>query len=134
MEVDFSFLCDYADNPGKLYALGIGIDTIYTAAVPTVHPVMYAVARLRFSGVEAGDKPIGVRLLDADGNNLVPPIDANVTVESPPQGHTERTLTIALALHGVRFERYGLYAVVWMLQGNEIKRIPFRVSTPPTTA
>ena len=77
MEVNFSFLCDYADNSGgKLTAVGIGFDTIYTRTVPATHPMLYAVAGLQFSSVETGSKQIGIRIVDADGNEIAPAVNA----------------------------------------------------------
>lgn len=134
LEVDFAFLCDYADNIGKLAAFGIGIDTIYAAKVPAVHPLLYAVAALRFSSVEMGQKQLGVRVIDADGVNVIPPIDAPMNVEAPRLGYTYRVQRIALALHGIGFPRYGDYSVRWLVDGNEVKSVPLRVAPSPKTA
>ena len=137
MEVDYAFLCDYADNSGKLAAFGIGIDTIYARRVPSVHALLYAVASLKFTSVEVGEKQIGIRVIDADGTAIVPPIDATINVLAPEPGMTHRGQRIALALHGVRFPRYGDYSVRWLVNGQEVKSIPIRVTeprTPPRTA
>ena len=131
MEVDFAFLCDYADNSAKLHALGIGIDTLYAKQIPAAHPVMYAVIRLRFSSVEEGEKSFGMRVIDADGKAVVPPIDGTIRVEAPAPGRTAVTNTIAMALHGVKLESYGDYALSWLVQGTEVKRVQFKVTPPP---
>ncbi len=134
MEVDFAFLCDYADNPGKLNAIGIGFDTLFASSLPHTHPLFFAVIRLRFSSVEIGDRTFGLRIIDADGNSVTPPIDGAFRVEPPPPGLTDRTVTIAHGFMGSQFPQYGGYAVVWLVGGNEAKRTPFRVASPPASA
>ncbi len=32
MDIDFAFICDYAEVAGKIYAVGIGIDTLLEAS------------------------------------------------------------------------------------------------------
>lgn len=138
MEVNFAFLCDYADpGGGKLVAFGIGIGTLYARQVPATHPLFFAVISLRFSTVEAGSKRVSIRVIDADGNNIVPPLDKTINVDSPPPGYTYRTQGIALRLQGVTFPRYGDYSVSWLVGGQEVKQVPLKVApppTPPTTA
>lgn len=132
MEVAFAFLCDYADNTGgKISAMGIGFDTIYAPKVPALHPFMYAVIGLRFSSVEVGQKQVGLRLIDADGTNIVPPLDVAIHVERPLEGYTYRGARIALGIHGMRFPQYGDYSVRWLLNGQEIANAPLRVAPPP---
>lgn len=133
MEVNFAFLCDYADLSGsKLAAFGIGIDTIYARNVPALHPLLFAVIGLRFSTVEAGQKQIGIRLIDADGKNVIPPLDGTINVEAPPPGYMHRTHRIALALRNMTLPRYGDYSVSWLVSGQEVKQVALKVAPPPT--
>ena len=138
MEVNFAFLSDYADQSGgKMSAIGIGFDTIYTASVPAVHPLFFSVISIKFSTTEVGQKRLGMHLIDADGNSIVPPLDATINVGPPPPGFLYRNQNIALAMHGINFPRYGDYAVSWLLNGQEIKTVPLRIAppqVPPTTA
>ena len=134
MDVDFGFLCDYADTPaGKLIAVGIGFETIYATEVPALHPLFHAVICLRFSSVEVGDKEIGVRIVDADGKELTT-IDGSLRVEALAPGETEVTCTVNLGLYGIEFPAHGNYAAVWLVGGVEVKRSPFSVAPPPTNA
>lgn len=133
MEVNFAFLCDYADQTGgKLHALGIGIDTIYAAKTPATHRHFFAVIGLQFSSVEVGQKEVGVRLIDADGTNVVAPVDATVNVEPPASGYSYRSHRINLGFHNVTFPNYGDYAVSWLVGGQEVKRVALRFASPPT--
>lgn len=138
LELMFAFLCDYADNSsGKLTAVGIGVDTIYAHQVPAQHPLLYGVIGLRFGIVEVGQKQLGVRIIDADGNNIVPPLDSTLNVAPPPAGYLNRNLRIALALQGLLFPRYGDYSVSWLLGGQQVASVPLKVApppAPPTTA
>ena len=133
MEVNFAFLCDYADQSGgKMSAIGIGFDTIYALNVPATHPLFFSVISIKFSSTEVGQKLIGMRLIDQDGNNVVPPLDATVNVTQPPPGFLYRNQRIALAMHGVNFPSHGDYAISWLLDGQEIKTVHIKVAPPPT--
>ena len=138
MEVNFAFLCDYADQSGtKMAAIGIGFDTIYAVKVPATHPLFYSVISIKFSATEAGPKRVGMHLIDEDGNSIVPPLDTTINVNPPPPGFLYRNQRIALAMHGVTFPRYGDYTVSWLVDGQEIKTVPLKVAqppAPPTTA
>jgi len=138
LDVNYAFLCDYADQSGgKLGALGIGFDTIYAPKVPATHAVFFAVISIRFSSTEVGLKQVGMHLIDEDGKAVVPPLDANINVASPPPGLLYKNQRIALAMYGVSFPRYGDYSVRWLLGDQEIKNIPLKVvppPAPPTTA
>ena len=138
MEVNFAFLCDYADQSGgKISAIGVGFDTIYAGNVPFRHPLFFSVISIKFSATEAGPKRVGMHLIDADGNNVVPPLDTPINVGSPPPGLLYRNQQITLAMRGVSFPRYGDYTISWLVGGQEIKVVPFKVAqppAPPTTA
>jgi hypothetical protein len=138
LEVNFAFLCDYADTTGgKMAAIGIGFDTIYAVKVPAFHPLFYSVISIKFSTTEVGQKRVGMHLIDEDGKSVVPPLDATINVNPPPPGFLYRNQRIALAMHGVTFPRYGDYTVSWLVDGQEIKTVPLKVApppAPPTTA
>ena len=92
MNVEYAFLCDYADPGAKLTAVGIGIDSIYAPSVPAQHPQLFAVLCLRFSLNETRrTKSFEMFLQDADGQNVIPPISATVDVPAPAEGMTYRT-------------------------------------------
>lgn len=132
MEVNFAFLCDYADNSGsKMTAVGIGFDTIYAVKEPASHPLFYSVISIKFSSTEVGQKRIGMCLIDEDGANIIPPMESVINVANPPAGFLSRTQRIALALHGVTFLRYGDYTISWLIEGQEIKTVSLRIATPP---
>lgn len=133
MDVDFAFICDHAEIAGKINALGIGFDTIYAAQVPVTHPYFHLVVQLRASVTEAGNKDMEVRLIDADGNDVIPAITSRFEVPRPSAG-TEGIARIAVLFQNVAFNDYGSYSVRVIIQGAEMVRIPLRVAPPPQTA
>jgi len=75
MNVDFPFICDYAQVVAdKTNALGIGFDTVYSQKVPVKHPMFHLVVQLRAAFVEAGTKDMEVHLIDAGGVDTINPI------------------------------------------------------------
>ena len=132
MEVSFTFLCDYADNSGgKLTAVGIGFDTIYATSMPATHRTLFAVICLQFSSVETGTKQIGLRVVDADGHNVIPAIDQELIVQPPANGFTYRNQRIVFGLGDIRFNAFGDYAIVFLVNGQEVSRTPVRLAEPP---
>lgn len=134
MDVDFAFICDYAESGRKIYALGIGFDTIYAQKVPAVHPHFTLVAQIRVSIAEVGDKSIVVRLIDADGDNVIPEISGSVHIPPPSPGSTESIGRLLMNFNNVKFPKFSDYSVHLVVQGNEIVRIPLKVAQPPSTA
>ena len=134
MDIDFSFICDYAELGTKINALGIGFDTIYAQQVPATHPHFYLVAQIRASIAEAGDKDIAIRLIDADGADVGPPMSGTFNIPRPAPGATESLGRIIVAFNNVEFPRFTQYSLHVVIQGREMVRIPLRVMQPPATA
>ncbi len=127
MEVDFAFICDYADASGpKVNALGIGFDTIFSPTVPVKHPHFTFVAQLRASAAEVGTKDVAIRLIDADGRSLVN-IPGQVIVERPVQG-VPSIQKLAVNFQGVEFPRYGDYALHLVVGGIDLHRVRIRLA------
>ena len=134
MDVDFGFLCDYADAPDKINALGIGFQHIYTSGLPSAHRHMALVLRLRFHSTEAGAKRLGVQIIDSDGNLISnPPLESEIQVNAPETG-TEATIQIVTNIDGLIFERYGDYSLHVLVDNHEVHRIGFSVvESQPTS-
>ena len=131
MDVAFAFACDYADNSNKLTAVGIGFDTIVAPEIPASRPSLYTVAAFRFRALEAGKKNFEVHVVNADGGDIVPPLQAELEVGRPNAGYQYRTHRIALGLHGLVFDAYGDYEISWLFDGHEVALIPLKVAPPP---
>jgi len=133
LDVDFAFICDYADAGQKLSALGIGFDTIYANKVPATHPHFYLVAQIRASVAEAGDKEVAIRLIDADGNDVISGMSGTMHIPEPGPGTTETLGRLVMAFNNVKFPKYSPYSIHVVIQGREMIRIPLRVAQPPST-
>lgn len=127
MNLDFAFLCDSAqESGGKVHALGIGIDTINAAGVPVTHPLLTVVVQLRYSVAEAGDKSLAVRLIDADGRDVVNAVGGTISFPTP-EGARTNTARLIVAFGGVNFAAYGDYAVHVAINGTEVADLPVAV-------
>jgi hypothetical protein len=134
VNVEFAFLCDSAqESGGKVHALGIGFDSILAQSVPATHPMLTVVAQLRYSVAEAGAKALAIRAVDADGQNIVSPIDRQIEFPEPPRRPTN-TARLIIALTGVRFTSYGDYSVHVAINGSEVARLPLTVVAPQPAA
>lgn len=132
MDVDFAFLCDYAEVGPKINALGIGFDTIIAPQVPATHPLLHVVVQLRLSVGEAGQKNLEVNLIDEDGKEVVPPTKQSFNVPKPVAG-AESIGRLALAFQNIKFPQYGSYSIHVAIDGHEVKRLSIKVRPPPTT-
>ena len=130
MQVDFAFICDYAEATNKVNALGIGFDTIMSGRVPVRHPNFFLVIQLRANIVEAGEKNFEVHLIDEDGKEIIPPIKGKLNIPRPPAG-TESTGRIAMRFDSVEFPKFGTYSMHVLVEGHEMSRIPLRVAQAP---
>ncbi len=137
MECKFAFLCDFAEESGgKLHAIGIGWDTIYARIPPggvSIHSMMTFVASIRGTIAESGTKEVMLRLIDADGEDVLPPQQQNIpfAVKAP---QLSGNMNFVVQLGGVPFKKYGAYALHLLVQGNEMGPVVFNVSPLPTTA
>ena len=133
MQIDFAFLCDYADVSGaKAHALGIGIDTIFLPTAPGGHTGFWFVAALASTAAEVGQKQLEVKLMGPDGQDIVPTMGGSIVVGAPPvAGHPARN-RIAVQFANVQFPVYGEYAVHLLINGAEMTAVRFRVAAPPT--
>jgi hypothetical protein len=130
MNLDFAFICDYAEVTGKINALGIGFDTIYAPKIPAKHPHFYMVIQLRANTVESGEKNLEVRLIDDDGKDVMPAIKGKFTIPRPPTG-TESIGRIAIEFNNVEFAHYGAYSLHAVIEGQDMVSIPLKVSPAP---
>ena len=131
MHVDFAFICDYAEARDKVNALGIGFERIFAQKVPAKHPHFSVVVQLKFTRTEAGPKDIQVHLTDADGTDIIPAVNGQITVNVPPPGTLESTTRLVMEFNNVEFKTYGDYAIRVDVATQEMVSIPLNVSPPP---
>ena len=133
MEVDFAFVCDYAEVGTKINALGIGFDMIIAPKVPIRHPHFHVVAQFRFSITESGYKDTEIHIIDADGLAIIPPIIRKMEVPKPMPGQLESIARMNAGFNNVEFKRYGSYSIRINLAGREVINIPLRIAEPSKT-
>ncbi len=132
MDVDFAFICDYADANGpKINALGIGFDTIFTSVVPMRHPQFTFVAQMRATLAEVGLKDVAIRLIDADGVTVLN-LPGQVHFERPFSG-LESTQKLAVNFHNIEFPKFGDYALHLVVGGIDLHHVRIRVAPLPRT-
>lgn len=131
MNIDFAFVCDYADVTGKINALGIGFDTIYSPTIPCKHNLFFLVMQIRANSLEIGEKEVEVNLIDDDGKSIIPPLKGKINMVKPASG-TETISRLALQFQNVEFPRYGTYSLHTIVDGHEMVRVPIKISQPPS--
>ncbi len=130
MKVEMFVLCDAAtEYMGKLNILGT-FDTIHARQTPAAHPLCAVAMRLRFERSERGDHRVRVNVVDADGQLVVPPLDANLQVRFPDQ-ISSYALNLILNLQGVRFAQFGEYSIDLIADSQPVASLPLFVREMP---
>ncbi|MFN2432898.1 MAG: hypothetical protein ABR599_08835 [Gemmatimonadota bacterium] len=110
MKVPLAVLCDAANvsREGKLNILGI-FSALRAIQFPHSHPSLTLVVGLEATYTERGDHSIDIRLVDADGSELLK-LDGRAHFQSDRAGHPIFTQAI-LTLNNLTFPRAGTYTV-----------------------
>jgi hypothetical protein len=130
LDVQYAFLCDFAEESGgKVHALGVGIDQVQMPVVPATHPQLSVAVAFGYEGSEARTRALVIRVIDADGHGIIPPIDGQLTLNDPggAVGHGR----VLVQLTGVQFQHYGDYAVEVAIARVNVASLPLRVVSPP---
>lgn len=139
------FLADSADVvDGKIYALGIGWNTIYAPSFPMAHPrvavaviihVPYTATntmhtfRLHLQDQDGNRIHIGTVGSDAEGTRQIYELGGQFTVGRPPMlpPGDEQVVPLALTINGLRLDKPDLYSWVLTIDGVQARRLPMRV-------
>jgi hypothetical protein len=131
MNIDFAFVCDYADGTsGKISAIGIGFDTIHAPQVPFKHRLFFLVVKLRASIVETGEKEVKIALIDDDGVSVIPDLVSKINIPKPVSG-TESKANLVLQFDNVEFPKYGNYELKLVISGVEMGSIQLHIAHLP---
>jgi hypothetical protein len=132
---------------GKLYVQGGGWMALLTPSLPVRHPRigLGLIMRVPYQHADNMPKRFALKLEDADGN-LVPLADAPPPPSGPggkvttiegsftvgrPAGvepGSEQLVPLAANIDGLVFEKAGSYVFRFLVDGNEIKALHFRVN------
>jgi hypothetical protein len=133
MHVNLAVLCDAANvsREGKLNILG-EFDSIHASSFPLTYPTMVLVVRMEAHPTEVGDHRLKLQLLNADGRDVVPPLEGEFTTgQGPFLGVPVRTAPIILQMHGVRFEEPGYYSFELLVDGHHLRSLPLQFVAAP---
>jgi hypothetical protein len=130
MNVDFAFICDYAEAAGKLNAMGIGFDTIVAPALPYRHPHFSLVMQFKAGFAETGQKKLQVFLIDEDGTDVLKPVEGQFSLPKT-EGIEPGTGRFVMEFGNVEFKKYGAYSVRILVENMEVASCCFTVKTPP---
>lgn len=116
MEVEIFTLSDFAqDNGGRLTIVGT-FDQISSRTFPATHPSCHLSCRLRFGSKEAGEHNFRLKLIDAAGADVVPPMEGNINVSVAP-GQEYAGLNLVVNLNQLKFEKAGRYSFELYING-----------------
>ena len=110
VKVPLAVLCDAANvsREGKLNILGVFSD-LWARQFPCTHPSLTLVVGLEATYTERGEHTVDLRLVDADGGELLK-LDGQVNVQSPRPGRPIFTQAI-LQLNNISFPKPGTYTL-----------------------
>ncbi len=146
MEID-AFLADAAESvQGKIYALGIGWNTIYAPMFPAVHPrvaigitihVPYTATNQMHSIVlhlekqDGGKHPLGHHPPSEESGIPTPIYElmGNFNVGRPPMltHGDEQIVALAMVIDQIQFETPEMFSWVLSIDGEPLKKLPMRV-------
>lgn len=133
MEIEFLILADAAQAVGgKLYMLGGGWDVLtISSRLPARHPFSIALG-LRVPWNETNQRQsVGVEIVDEDGNSAAT-MSGQVEVGRPAGLPLGQSQLVVLAFNGVmEVKRPGGFAIIGKIEGQEAKRVHFRVQAAP---
>lgn len=126
MKVPLAVLCDAANvsREGKLNILGV-FSAVRAVQFPHAHPSMTLVVGLEATYTERGDHAIDIRLVDADGQELLK-LDGHAVLQSDRPGHPIFTQAI-LTLNNLTFPRAGTYTVDILVDRRHERSLPLEV-------
>ena len=130
MLIEIFSLCDAATSEnGKLNILG-AFDTIWVRQFPIVYPHCAVAVRIRFSAAEKGDHKLGLRLIDVDGKDVLPPAGGAIRLELP-EGITTGSTNLILNIQSLKIEKPGEFSLELSIDGQNILSLPLFVRQTP---
>lgn len=129
LTVRFAMIADHANisQEGKLNVCG-QFNVIWAQEDgPVLWPLMFVVARLEASTAHGRHHSIGLRILDDDGNLVVPPIDGRLDLGANFRPGFPHAGVFILGIHNALFPRPGTYTVELVGDGSVLERLELHV-------
>lgn len=109
MEIEIFTLADFAqDNNSKLTIVGT-FDSMQSKQFPVQHPACAIACRLRFAAKESGAHDFKLRLIDANGKEVIKPIEGNINIGEPPNGQFN-SVNFVINFNQLKFDAPGRYS------------------------
>jgi hypothetical protein len=130
VKVPLAVLCDAANvsREGKLNVLGI-FSALRASGFPCVHPSLTLVVGLEATYTERGEHSIDIRLVDADGGELLK-LDGRVNVQGERPGRPILTQAV-LQLNNIAFPHAGTYTFDILVDRRHERSLPLEVHAIP---
>jgi hypothetical protein len=128
MRVDLAVLADYATttHDQKLVIVGV-FDTILVTELPAAHRSLHLALRVCFGPADSGPHTLVVRLVDPDGHEVIPALQAGFSIEVPTDSDAEDALQMVLEIGNVPFASAGPHAVDILVDGRYEDTVPLRI-------
>lgn len=135
MELRFAHLADYAaaDASGKVTIVGI-FDVVWDhmGVKPIPFPPCYLVASFAASVSEGSKHDVEIRFLDADDQQVMPPIKAELSFQTSGPGNPLRAqVLLGLGPGAVRVPQAGDYVFRFYVDGQRQGEVSVSARTPP---
>ena len=131
MNVDIFTLCDFAQNsPGNKMNIVGTFNRIFAKQTPAVHPLCALAVLMRFQQIEQGTKNIRVSIIDSDGRQVVPTMNAQLNVQINPN-ESDASVPLAVVIQQISLPRFGEYSVDLAVDGRQEASIPLYVLQAP---
>lgn len=136
MKVEIFSLCDFAsaDAAAKLNIIGV-FDTLWAREAPITHGLCVLAARIRFERIEEGLKRIKISLVDADGNPVLPAMEAQIPVQVAQHGLSAIAQVVSI-MSQIKLPNFGEYSIDLAIDGRHEASTPLYVKqfpvAPPT--
>ena len=133
MDIQVATLCDAAnDYNGKLCVLGT-FDTIGSRSLPVVHQNCVLALRICFRAVDEGEHDLAIRIIDADGEDVInplPPVKFDIRL---PQEVEFVTRNMIIHFQALQFSKAGTFSLEIAVDDDSLVSIPLRVIYMPPT-
>jgi hypothetical protein len=127
MDIQVATLCDAAnDYNGKLCVLGT-FDTIGSRTLPVVHQNCVLALRICFRAVDEGEHDLAIRIIDADGGDVInplPPVKFDIRL---PQDVDFVTRNMIIHFQALQFNKAGTFSLEISVDDDSLVSIPIRV-------
>jgi hypothetical protein len=128
MRVDLALLADYAtaDQMDKLVLAGV-FRALFARSIPFKHPTMFLALTITIEGDDQGDHDVTVRLIDPNGHNVIPDLQAELKVDRVDPGR-DSAVNLILGMNNVEFQSSGTHCFDIFLDGRFMDRVPLEVA------